>query len=168
LLASADSGGLGVPEVHVLAEGLVDAPTAHVYGLISDFQQHHPRFLPDSFTNLEIEQGGIGAGTIFTFTVTAGGRMRNYRMRVGEPEPGRVLTESDTLSSMVTTWSLAPAGERTVVRIETRWDGATGVAGFFERIFAPQALRRIYLQQLRRLDRYARGQARELTAVGSR
>lgn len=159
-------------EVHVLAEGLVGAPSAHVYALISDFQQHHHRFLPRNFTNLEIEQGGIGAGTIFTFTVTAGGRVRNYRMRVGEPEPGRVLTESDTLSSMETTWTLTPAGDRTVVRIETRWEGATGMPGFFERLFAPPALRRIYREELRRLDRYARSQTREQVrepeAVGSR
>jgi hypothetical protein len=159
-----------VSEVHVLAEGLVGAPSTHVYALISDFQQHHRRFLPSNFTDLEVEQGGVGAGTIFTFTATAGGRIRNYRMRVGEPEPGRVMTESDTLSSMLTTWTLTPAGEQTVVRVETRWEGATGVAGFFERVFAPRALGRIYREQLRRLDRYARSVAREqigeLEAIG--
>src|SRR5262245_40674678 len=117
-----------------MAEGLVGAPAERVYELISDFHQHHSRFLPTAFSNLEIEQGGVGVGTIFTFTATAGGRSRNYRMRVDEPVPGRIMTESDTLSSMITTWTVTPEGDQSRVRIETSWDGAQGVAGFFERL----------------------------------
>jgi hypothetical protein len=30
------------------------------------------------------------------------------------------------------------------VRIESRWQGAAGVGSFFERLFAPRVLRRIY------------------------
>jgi hypothetical protein len=87
-------------------------------------------------------------------------------MRVTEPEPGRVMTESDTMSSLVTTWTLAPEGDRTRVRIETRWDGAEGVPGFFERLFAPPAIRKIYREELRLLDRYAREQAAKREPVG--
>jgi hypothetical protein len=147
-------------EVYVVAEGLVGAPADRVYEYIADHRQHHPRFLPPQFSNFEIEKGGFGAGTITTFKVTAGGRSRGYRMRVDEPEPGRVMTESDTISSLVTTWTVTPEGERSRVRIETRWEGARGVGGFFERLFAPLAMRRIYGDELRRLDRYARQQAR--------
>jgi Polyketide cyclase / dehydrase and lipid transport len=89
-------------------------------------------------------------------------------MRVDEPEPGRVLTEADTISSLVTTWTVTPEGDQSRVRIETRWDGAPGLAGFFERLFAPPALRRIYNDELRRLDRYAREQVAEPQVVGSR
>ena len=155
-------------EVYVMAEGLVGAPAQRVYELIADHREHHPKFLPTNFSNVEIEQGGVGAGTITTFTMSAGSRSRNYRMRVAEPEPGRVLTESDTTSSLVTTWTVTPDGDRTRVRIETRWDGAPGVAGFFERLFAPPAMRRIYNDELRRLDKYAREQARQRDLVGSR
>ena len=77
-------------------------------------------------------------------------------MRAEEPEPGRVLTESDTGSSLVTTWTVTPEGRDSRVRIETRWQGAGGVGGFFERLFAPRVLRRIYTDELERLDRYAR------------
>lgn len=159
---------LGVSEVYVAAERLVAAPADRVYELIADYREHHPKFLPSNFSNVEIERGGVGAGTITLFTVTAGSRSRNYRMRVDEPEPGRVLTESDTTSSLMTTWTVTPDGDQTRVRIETRWDGAPGVAGFFERLFAPQAMRRIYNDELRRLDRYAREQMREREIVGSR
>jgi hypothetical protein len=157
-----------VSEVYAMAEGLVSAPANRVYELIADHREHHPKFLPSNFSNYEIERGGIGAGTITTFTITAGSRSRNYRMRVDEPEPGRVITESDTTSSLVTTWTVMPEGDQTRVRIETRWDGAKGAAGFFERLFAPPALRRIYNDELRRLDRYAREQVTRQEAIGSR
>ena len=155
-------------EVYAMAEGLVAAPADRVYQLIADHRDHHPKFLPSNFTNFEIERGGVGAGTITTFTLTAGSRSRNYRMKIGEPEPGRVLTESDTTSSLLTTWTVEPVGERSRVRIETRWDGASGVAGFFERLFAPAALRRIYNDELHLLDRYARAQVGQREPVGSR
>ncbi|MGE3271611.1 MAG: SRPBCC family protein [Chloroflexota bacterium] len=146
-------------QVYVLAEGLVRAPAARVYECIADFRQHHPRFLPSNFSNLEVQEGGVGAGTVITFTATAARRTRYYRMRIDEPEPGRVLTESDLNSSMVSTWTVTPRGDNSLVRIETRWNGASGIKGFFERTFAPRAMRRIYAEELRRLDQYARSLA---------
>jgi ribosome-associated toxin RatA of RatAB toxin-antitoxin module len=159
---------LGVAEVFVVSERLVGAPADRVYQLIADHRDHHPKFLPPNFSNFEIERGGVGAGTIITFTITAGSRSRNYRMRVDEPDPGRVLTESDTTSSLVTIWTVTPEGDQSRVRIETRWEGAPGLAGFFERLFAPPAMRRIYNDELRRLDRYAREQVSQREALGSR
>jgi polyketide cyclase/dehydrase/lipid transport protein len=98
----------------------------------------------------------VGAGTITRFKVSAGGRSREYRMQVAEPEPGRVLTESDTNSSLVTTFTVDPDGSRSRVRISTTWDGAGGIGGFFERMFAPRVMRGIYADELERLDSYAR------------
>jgi hypothetical protein len=77
-------------------------------------------------------------------------------MRVAEPDPGRVLTESDERTSMVTTWVVTPEGSGCRVRVETRWQGAGGVGGLVERLFAPWVLRRLYAEELERLDRYAR------------
>lgn len=152
-------------DVYVMVEGFVGAPADLVYRLIADHREHHPKFLPPNFSEFHVEQGGVGAGTVTTFTISAGGRVRGYRMRVDEPEPGRVMTESDTMSSLVTTWTVTPEADRTRVRIETRWNGAAGVPGFFERLFAPPAIRRIYRDELRRLDRYAREQAALRTPV---
>jgi uncharacterized protein YndB with AHSA1/START domain len=141
--------------IHVTAERIIDAPADRVYGYLADMREHHPHFLPPSFSNFSVESGGVGAGTITRFKVTAGGRTREYRMQVGEPEPGRVLTESDTASSLVTTFTVDPDGERSRVRISTTWEGAGGIAGFFERTFAPLAMRRLYADELERLNRYA-------------
>ena len=142
-------------EVRVSAEGPVAAPAARVYGYIADYRAHHPRFLPPAFSDFRVEQGGVGAGTVTTFRITAGGRSRSYRMQVAEPVPGRVLTESDVNSSLVTTFTVTPEGDHSRVRIETTWQGAGGIGGFFERLFAPRVLRKLYADELDRLDRYA-------------
>jgi hypothetical protein len=142
--------------IHVFSEASVEAPADTVYGYLADMREHHPRFLPPAFSDFEVESGGVGADTITCFKLTAGGRTREYRMQVGEPEPGRVLTESDTNSSLVTTFTVTPDGTRSRVRISTTWDGAGGVGGFFERLFAPRVMRGIYADELERLNAYAR------------
>jgi hypothetical protein len=142
--------------VEVFAEGAVDAPADTVYGYIADMREHHPHFLPPAFSDFRVESGGVGAGTVMRFRMTAGGRTREYRMTVAEPEPGRVLTESDGVSSAVTSFTVTPRDESSLVRISTSWDGAGGIGGLFERMFAPRVLRAIYTDELKRLDAYAR------------
>ena len=138
------------------AEAMVDAPADTVYRYIADMRDHHPRFLPPAFSDFQVESGGVGAGTVTRFKMTAGGRTREYRMNVGEPEPGQVLTESDMNSSAVTTFTVSPRDGASLVRITTAWDGAGGIGGLFERMFAPRVLRAIYADELKRLDAYAR------------
>lgn len=144
-------------KVEASAERTIDAPADAVYRCLADMNQH-PHFLPPEFSDFHVEEGGVGAGTVTTFAVTAGGRTRSYRMQVTEPAPGRTLVESDANSSLVTTFSVEPQGGKSLVRILTSWDGASGIGGFFERTFAPKAMRRIYLDELDRLNTYARGQ----------
>ena len=128
----------------ISAERAVEAPAETVYGYIADMREHHPRFLPPAFSDFRVESGGVGAGTVTRFKMTAGGRTREYQMKVAEPEPGRVLTESDTSSSAVTTFTVSPQGGASLVQISTTWDGAHGIGGFFERMFAPRVMRAIY------------------------
>jgi polyketide cyclase/dehydrase/lipid transport protein len=122
--------------ISVSAERTVGAPAPEVYGYIADHREHHAHFLPPAFSDFQVT--------------------RQLRTQVAEPEPGRVLTESDTLSSSVTTWTLTPEGSACQVRISTTWQGAGGVGGVFERLFAPRVLRRLYADELSRLDAYAR------------
>jgi uncharacterized protein YndB with AHSA1/START domain len=141
--------------IHVSADRIIEAPADRVYGYLADMREHHPRFLPPAFSEFTVESGGVGAGTVTRFKLTSGGRTREYRMQVAEPEPGRVLTESDTESSLVTTFTVDPEGSRSRVQISTTWEGAGGIGGFFERTFAPIAVRRLYADELERLNRYA-------------
>jgi hypothetical protein len=146
--------------ITVRQQGTVGAPADLTYRLIAD-DEHHQRFLPDAFSDFEVLEGGVGAGTLHRFKVTAGGRTREYVMRVDEPEPGRVITEADQGSSLVTSFTVTPSGDGAAssVTIDTQWDGAKGIGGFFERTFAPRVMRRMYADELSRLDRYAREQA---------
>lgn len=145
--------------ISVAAERRIGAPAETVYGYLADMREHHPHILPPAFSDFEVEAGGVGAGTITRFKVSAGGRTREYRMEVGEPEPGRVLTETDTSSSLVTRFTVTPEGEASHVSITTTWEGAGGVGGFFERLFAPRVMRGIYADELERLDAYAQTHA---------
>jgi uncharacterized protein YndB with AHSA1/START domain len=141
--------------IRVTAQRTIDAPAPTVYGYLADMHQHQ-RFLPPAFSDFQVESGGVGAGTITRFKVTAGRRTREYRMQVSEPEPGRVLAESDTNSSLVTRFTVMPEGDACRVQIETTWEGAGGIGGFFERTFAPRVMQGIYDDELQRLDAYAR------------
>jgi len=141
--------------IRVSAEREVAAPAEDVYGYIADMREHHPKFLPPAFSDFRVESGGVGAGTVTRFTVTAGRRNRAYRMQVAEPEPGRVLTETDTGSSLLTRFTVTPQGTNARVQIETTWEGAGGIGGFFERLFAPRVMQGIYADELERLNAYA-------------
>jgi Polyketide cyclase / dehydrase and lipid transport len=145
-----------VAKIVVSAEGAVDAPAETVYGYIADMREHHPRFLSPAFSDFQVESGGVGAGTVIRYKLTAGGRTREFRTTVAEPEPGKILTESDTRSSSVTTFTVSPQGAASLVQISSAWDGAGGIGSVFERMFAPRVLRAILADELKRLDAYAR------------
>ena len=147
------------------AERHIHAPADRVYGYIRDFREHHPKFLPPQFSDFTVEAGGIGAGTLHSFKMTLAGRTTEYRVRVGEPEPGRVLIESAPARCMLTTFTVDPDIDGgSTVRIETTWYSA-GLGGFIERMVAPRMLRRIYEHELRLLDRYARAPKLEQPAA---
>lgn len=138
--------------IHVQAEKVIPAPPEQVYNFLADYREKHPQILTDNFLNYAVEEGGRGAGTIISYRLHAANRERPYRMSITEPTPGKVLKESDTSSSLVTTWTLSPAANNsTLAQITTDWEGGKGVGGFFEKTFAPMGLRRIYTEMLDKL-----------------
>ena len=151
-------------ELRVVHERRIGAPAPAVHRLVADFRNHHHRFLPPQFHDYHVEQGGYGAGTVLSFTSTLGGRPRAMRLKVEEPVPGRVLVERDLLSPMVTTTTVEPDGDGSRVRLETVWTASAGLLGALERLVAPAMMRRMYEDELSRLDRYAREQASAPTA----
>ena len=141
-------------QVVATAEGTVTATSERVLAALADYTDVRPRLLPEQFSDYRVEAGGHGAGTRvhWRFAATSK-RVRDQLLAVTEPAPG-TLVESDANSSMVTTWTVAPAyGGASTVRVRTTWTGATGIGGFFERTFAPKGLRRVYEEMLGRLDR---------------
>jgi uncharacterized protein YndB with AHSA1/START domain len=134
----------------------IAAPPDKVFQSIADYKQR-PQWLPPSFSDYKVEKGGKGGGTTVTYRLKVGNRVRTYRMTVEEPLRGSALTERDANSSLATTWTVSRHGDGSRVTLHTEWQGAGGVGGFFERLFAPAALKRVYADILSRLDHYATG-----------
>jgi uncharacterized protein YndB with AHSA1/START domain len=140
------------------AERTIGAPAGRVYQYLADTQLHS-RLLPPPFYDCQVEEGGPGTGSVIRYKINFAGGVRELRMQVTEPEPGRTLVHADTGGSgLVTTFTVTPHGGQALVNITSRFDGETGVAGFVERIIAPRRLHRVYAEELARLDAYAREQ----------
>jgi hypothetical protein len=133
----------------------LSAPPDRVLAFLRDYRDSRERILTSNYTAYRVEQGGKGEGTIYAYHFASGGRERDYRLHVHESPGG--LQESDQMSSFVTTWKVDPVPNGSEVTIESSWDGAGGIGGIFEGLFAPMALRRIYAQVLARLGEAVRG-----------
>jgi len=93
----------------VTESALINAPAKLVYNIIADYHNGHPYILPKPyFLNLEVEQGGVGEGTVIRFQMQVLGKTETFRAVVTEPEPGRVLVESNLLQGSVTTFTVDP------------------------------------------------------------
>ena len=141
-------------EVVATTERSLPAPADRVRAALADYAGTRPRILPEQFSDYRVESGGSGAGTRarWRFAATSK-RVRDQDVEVSEPD-ATTLVETDRNSSMVTRWTVRPAGDAAcTVAVRTSWNGAGGIGGFFERTFAPKGLRRVYDTLLERLER---------------
>jgi hypothetical protein len=125
------------------------AAPEQVLEVLRDYRGRREPLLTDNYSAYRVEAGGTGAGTVIAYHFSAGGRERDYRLRVEESDGA--LFERDELSSFVSTWTVRPTADGSEVTLEGAWDGAGGIAGVFEGLFAPLGLRRIYGEILTRL-----------------
>jgi hypothetical protein len=141
------------------ASSRIKAPAARVYSIIADYNQHHPRVLPRQyFKSLEVEEGGVGAGTRIHVTMRVLGTAISFRHIVSEPEPGRVLVESDADGGSVTTFNVDPldSGAASMLSITTEFTTKRrGILGRVERYLTISTLRRIYRKELSLIAKYA-------------
>ena len=149
----------GKSEKHIVsASALVPARQERVYSLIANYKDGHPRILPRQFSNLTVEQGGVGAGTVIRFQLTMLGKKQNFRAAITEPQPGKVLVETymdgnDAVTTFTVNPGTAPADSR--VTISTELPVRSGLLGKLERMFSTLLLRPIYEKQLENLSRVA-------------
>jgi hypothetical protein len=127
----------------------IDAPPERVLAFLRDYRDRRARILTENYTAYRVEKGGRGDGTVIAYHFAAGRRDRDYRLEVEESDGA--LRERDQLSSFISTWTVAPAPSGSTVTLEGSWNGAGGIGGIFEGLFAPRALTRIYDQMLDRL-----------------
>lgn len=138
----------------VEASEIIDAPPEKVYAVISDYHEGHPSILPSRyFTELTVEEGGQGAGTVITVHMDVFGTKVLYHMSVTEPEPGRVLVEEDKSAGVITTFTVDPinGGGRTRVTIATKAQTSPRLRGVIEKLINPPIIRRIYREELHQL-----------------
>jgi hypothetical protein len=144
---------------HVEVSDVIEAHLEKIYGILADYRVGHPAILPKPyFTELVVEEGGQGAGTIVRVGMQVMGKAFTYRQTISEPEPGRVLKEADAAAGVFTTFTVEPlnGGGRSRVTIVTDAAVSSGVTGWLERLFNPIVMRRIYRQELQQLAEYVR------------
>jgi len=133
----------------------IDAPPQRIYSLISNYHTGHPTILPKQFSNMRVEEGGVGAGTKIRFDVTVLGQTKHFLAVVSEPEPGRVLVERNVEpDDSVTTFTVSPedGGRAATVTIQTAVPGRPGVVGKIERFITERVMRSMYADELRLLQ----------------
>ncbi|MGY5885779.1 SRPBCC family protein [Modestobacter lacusdianchii] len=145
-------------QVVATTERVVRAPADVVRAALADYTTTRPAVLPEQYSQYRVDAGGQGAGTKVHWRLQATSKRVREQDVVVTETPDGALVETDTNSTMVTTWtvSAADAGVSTV-RARTTWTGATGIGGFFERTFAPKGLSRIQDAMLTRLEQSLAG-----------
>lgn len=143
----------------VRASALVQAPPARVYGILADYRDGHPRIVPPKyFTWMNVEQGGVGDGTVIRFGMRILGSSHTLLATIAEPEPGRVLVESYPETGVVTTFIVDPVPpSASRVTIQTVLSPARGVKAAIERLVSKRVLPTIYAAELQRIAEYAEG-----------
>ncbi len=147
-------------QYNVSVTDIIDAPVEAVYAIISDYHDGHPSILPPQyFKEINVEQGGQGAGTVARVEMEVMGNRQTFRLAVTEPVPGRVLVEEDAAAGTSSRFTLEPLADgRTRVTITTEVRAAGGLRGLIERWISPSLLRRVYRDELHLLAEKTRRQ----------
>ncbi len=156
--------------LHVEASGKVGASAADAYRMIADYRVGHTLIIPPRyFRNLRVEEGGYGAGTVITYDLIAFGKSSHARARVTEPEPGRVLVETDLERGAVTSFIVDPiSAAKSRVTITTDIPMRSGLVGLVERVVIRRFLKRVYVAELALLDAELKIDARGLRVLPGR
>src|SRR5438034_1718993 len=87
------------PKHVITATAVVPAQPNRVYAVIADYHNGHPHILPKQFSEMVVEKGGVGRGTIIRFQMSVFGRKQTFRAAISEPEPGRSEEHTSELQS---------------------------------------------------------------------
>ncbi len=148
-------------QIKVKAAAVLNAQSEDVYATIADYRKGHPSILPkESLYDLQVEEGGYGAGTIIRFKARVLGVEQSFHHRVSEPEPGKVLVEQDidSVQNVTTTFTVIPVeqGQKSHVEISTTMNASPGLKGLVERVVVPIFNTPIYRKELKLLEAVAK------------
>jgi hypothetical protein len=132
------------------ASALIEAPVQVVYAVIADYHRGHAGILPKPpFVSIDVEQGGIGEGTVIRVCMKVLGKRQSFQSVVTEPDPGRKLVETND-NGYVTTFTVEPysGGRNAYVTISTVMTGRSGWLGKLEYWFVKRLLHPVYFREL--------------------
>ncbi|GAB3028135.1 SRPBCC family protein [Mycobacterium bourgelatii] len=131
---------------------LINAEPAAVLEAVADYETVRPKILSSHYSDYQVLEGGHGQGTVAKWRLQATeSRVRDIQASVDVA--GHTVIEKDANSSLVTNWTVAPAGPGSSVTVKTSWNGAGGIKGFFEKTFAPLGLKKIQGEVLANLKK---------------
>lgn len=112
-------------QVEATTERIIAADAETVFDALADYTGTRGKVLPEHFSEYEVREGGDGEGTLVHWKLQATSkRVRDCLLEVTEPTDGQ-LVEKDRNSSMVTTWTVTPAGEgKSRAVVSTVWNGS--------------------------------------------
>ena len=139
---------------HVSASStiLIDAEPAKVFDAVADYDGVRPKILSPHYSEYRVLEGGQGKGTVASWKLQAT-KSRVRQVQADVDVAGHTVIEKDANSSLVTNWTVAPAGPGSSVTLKTTWNGAGGIKGFFEKTFAPLGLSKIQGEVLANLKK---------------
>lgn len=140
---------------------IIPAPPAQVHAVLADYKVGHPAILPKPyFGDLTVEAGGFGAGTVIRFPMEVMGVKVEYHMDVTEPEPGKLLRETDRATGVYTDFIFAPHANssQTQLTFTTYMPQKPGLGGLIEKWITPPIMRRIYKQEMENIKQYVQRQ----------
>jgi len=129
---------------------LINVEPAAALAAVADYENVRPKILSPQYSEYQVVQGGQGPGTVAKWKLQAT-KSRVRDVQVDVDVAGHTVIEKDANSSLITNWTVAPAGPGSSVTVKTTWTGAGGVKGFFEKTFAPLGLRKIQSEVLANL-----------------
>jgi hypothetical protein len=137
----------------ISASKLIHAQPQHLYTIIADYVHGHPQILPKPpFVSLTVEQGGKGAGTVIHVQMRVLGQLSAFSAVVTEPEPGRVLVETND-NGYITTFTVEPreGGQHAYVTIATDTTVRDGIFGAAYGWLLTRLLHPVYVKELGQL-----------------
>ena len=131
---------------------LINVEPAKVLEVVSDYRKLRPRILPPQYSAYRVIEGGQGQGTVAAWRLQAT-QSRSREIQVSVDVAGHTVIEKDANSSLITNWTVSPAGPGCSVTMKTTWSGADGIGGLFEKTFAPMGLGKIQDEVLANLKK---------------
>src|ERR1700742_3706002 len=101
---------------------LINAEPATTLAAVADYLTVRPKILSPQYSEYQVLQGGQGQGTVAKWQLQATqSRVRDVQVNVDVP--GHTVIERDANSSMVTNWTVPPAGPAASVTVKTIQEG---------------------------------------------